>query len=281
MTEKDFLHIFTNRNTPIAGILFQTHFKPIILWRFYMLTCFLQLNLKFLLVLILFGFIMGKTRHTAIQNFSNKHRSYFIMDFFNLIGTPIHELGHLLFGLLFGYKIDRICLYRSTKKALRSGGTLGFVKMHHENQSVFQKIQGDLGQFFVGIGPLLFGPFVIYILSLFLPQNIRTLPNSFHKGGIIFLKALQQLQPSDIIFLFVFLYIIMGISLNMELSRQDMYLACRGLIFLEVFFLILSGLSVLFHWNLQYGIDIVFRWNLLISSIGIISALVTNLISLI
>ena len=153
--------------------------------------------------------------------------------------------------------------------------------MHHENHSFLQKLQGDLGQFFIGIGPLLFGPSVIYIISRFLPENIRTLPFSFQKGWAISLKALQQLRASDIIFLFVFLYIIMGISLNMELSRQDMYLACKGLILLEVIFLILSGLSVLFHWNLQYSIDILFRWNLLISSIGIISALIANLISLI
>ena len=108
-----------------------------------MFTYFLQLNVKLLFVLILFGFIMGQTRHAAIQNFSNKNRSYLILDFFNLIGTPVHEIGHLLFGLLFGYKIDQICLYRTTKKALRSGGTLGFVKMHHENRSFLQKLQGD------------------------------------------------------------------------------------------------------------------------------------------
>lgn len=246
-----------------------------------MITFFLQLNLKLLLVLVLFGFIMGQARHVAIQNFSHKNSSFLILDFFNLLGTPVHELGHLVFGLLFGYKIDQICLYRTTKKALRCGGTLGFVKMHHENRSFLQKLQGDFGQFFIGIGPLLFGPTVIYVTSLFLPNTVRTLPNSFQKDSTIFLKALQQLQPSDIIFLFVFLYIIMGISLNMELSRQDLHLASRGLIFLEAFFLILSGLSVLFHWNLQYGIDILFRWNLLISSIGIISALTANLISLI
>lgn len=246
-----------------------------------MITYFLQLNVKLLFVLIFFGFIMGQVRHAAIRNFSSKNRSYLILDFFNLIGTPVHEVGHLLFGLLFGYKVDQVCLYRTTKKALRSGGTLGFVKMHHENRSFLQKLQGDLGQFFIGIGPLLFGPAIIYIISLFLPDAIRTLPNSFQKNWTIFFKALQQLQPSDIIFLFVFLYIIMGISLNMELSRQDLHLACKGLIFLELFFLILSGLSFLFHWNLQYGIDILFRWNLLISSIGIISALTANLISLI
>ena len=65
-----------------------------------MITCFLQLNLKLLLVLILFGFIMGQTRHAALQNFAGKKCGFFIMDFFNLIGTPIHELGHLLLDIM-------------------------------------------------------------------------------------------------------------------------------------------------------------------------------------
>ena len=88
-----------------------------------MITFFLQLNLKLLLILVLLGFIMGQTRHAAIQNFSRKNSSFLILDFFNLIGTPVHELGHLFFGLLFGYKIDQICLYRTTKKALHQGKT--------------------------------------------------------------------------------------------------------------------------------------------------------------
>ena len=61
-----------------------------------MITYFMQLNVKLLFVLILFGFIMGQTRHAAIQNFSNKNRSYLILDFFNLVGTPVHEIGHLI-----------------------------------------------------------------------------------------------------------------------------------------------------------------------------------------
>lgn len=70
-----------------------------------MITYFMQLNVKLLFVLILFGFIMGQTRHAAIQNFSNKNRSYLILDFFNLVGTPVHEIGHLLFGLIFGIRL--------------------------------------------------------------------------------------------------------------------------------------------------------------------------------
>lgn len=102
---------------------------------------------------------------------------------------------------------------------------------------LFTEASGRFRAVFISIGPLLFGPCLIYIISLFLPENVRTLPLSFQQNWTIFFKALQQLQASDIIFLFIFLYIIMGISLNMELSRQDLHLACKGLLFLEVFFL--------------------------------------------
>ena len=67
-----------------------------------MLYYFAQLNLKLLLVIIVFGMIMSKTRQIASQNFSKKASGYYIMDFFNLVGTPVHEFGHLFFGLLFG-----------------------------------------------------------------------------------------------------------------------------------------------------------------------------------
>ena len=123
-----------------------------------MITYFMQLNVKLLFVLILFGFIMGQTRHAAIQNFSNKNRSYLILDFFNLVGTPVHEIGHLLFGLIFGYKIDQICLYRTTKKALHSGGTLGFVKMHHKTILFYRSFRAISGSFLSVSAPYYLAP---------------------------------------------------------------------------------------------------------------------------
>ena len=48
-----------------------------------MLYYFAQLNLKLLLVIIVFGMIMSKTRQIASQNFSKKASGYYIMDFFN------------------------------------------------------------------------------------------------------------------------------------------------------------------------------------------------------
>ena len=78
----------------------------------YMFDLFIQCNIKILLVLVAFGFIMGRARQSAWRNFSKNTRGYFLLDFFNLIGTPVHELSHLIFALLFGYHIDKVCLYR-------------------------------------------------------------------------------------------------------------------------------------------------------------------------
>lgn len=245
-----------------------------------MLYFFISLNLKFLLVLIIFGFIMGKARQIALDNFTKKTYGCVVIDFFNLVGTPVHETGHLLFALLFGYHIDKVCFFRRLKKARSSGGTLGYVKMHHNGNSWFQKLMRDFGQFFIGIGPLLFGPAVIFLISFFLPDNLKTLPSAFRGGAESFVKTLHQLTSTDIIVLFVFLYIIIGITLNMELSRQDLQMAYKGLFLLEILFLILSAFAFFFHWNLDNWINILFRWNLMISSIGIICSLMANLIAL-
>lgn len=242
---------------------------------------FVLLNFKFLLIIIVFGMIMGKTRQIASHNISKKPFGHHFMDFFNLIGIPVHELGHLVFGLLFGYHIDKICLYRTTKQAQKNGGTLGYVKMHHSRNNFFQILLADMGQFFIGIGPLIFGPSLILLISILLPDSLKALPSAFQSGAQFFLKTLHQLSGTDIIILFVYLYIIIGISLNMELSRQDLHLAWKGLFLLELVFFMLSIAASLFQWNLTSGINLIFQWNLLISCVGIICGLMVNLIALI
>ena len=67
----------------------------------------------------------------------------------------------------------------------------------------------------------------------------------------------------------------------MELSRQDLNLAWKGLFLLELFFFMLSAISALFQWDLTFWINLLFQWNLLISCVGIICSLMANLIALI
>lgn len=246
-----------------------------------MLHYFIQFNIKILLVLLLFGYIMGKARQSAWRNFSKTGHGYFILDFFNLIGTPVHELSHLLFALLFGYHIDKVCLYRRVKTAKKNGGTLGFVNMHHTGSTLFQKFQRDTGLFFIGVGPLLLPPLLLFVVGTFLPEHLLVLPSAFQEGPDSFFKALHQLNSTDIIIMFAYLYAIIGISMNMELSRPDLHMAIKGVLFLELLLFLLSVIAFLCNWNLTVFIDFLFQWNLLISSIGIICGLMIHLISLI
>ena len=230
---------------------------------------------------MIFGFIMGFARQSAWQNFSKNARGYFLLDFFNLIGTPVHELSHLIFALIFGYHIDKVCLYRRIKTAKKSGGTLGYVKMHYVGDGFLHGLRRDTGLFFIGVGPLLLPPLLLFCAGRLLPDSLQVLPTAFQNGTDSFFKALQQLDGADIIIMFAYLYVIISVSMNMELSRQDLHMAFKGLMVLELLFLLLSVCAHLFGWNFNTFIDFLFQWNLLISSIGIICGLTFHLISLI
>lgn len=242
---------------------------------------FVQLNIKILFVLVAFGFLMGLARQSAWKNFSRSSRGFLLLDIMNLIGTPVHELSHLVFALLFGYRIDKVCLYRRVRTAKKHGGTLGFVKMHYEGSGLFHSLRRDAGQFFIGVGPLLLPPVLLFLCGRLLPESLQALPAAFRGGPDSFFKALQQLGGADIIIMFAYLYVIISVSMNMELSRQDLHMACKGLLVLELLFFLASAFAHLSGWNLSACIDFLFQWNLLTASVGVICGLTIHLISLI
>src|SRR4030067_2216374 len=76
------------------------------------------------------------------------------------LGTPGHELGHALFCLIFGHKIEEIRFFKPDKDT----GTLGFV-YHTWNPKNPWHV---LGNFFIGIGPVVLGCAVLFALFYFL-----------------------------------------------------------------------------------------------------------------
>lgn len=69
------------------------------------------------------------------------------------IGVVIHELGHLLFCVIFRHKIVRASLFRP-----EADGTLGYVEHAYDRRSLYQSI----GNFFIGTGPIWLGAAVLY-----------------------------------------------------------------------------------------------------------------------
>lgn len=83
------------------------------------------------------------------------------------IGTPIHEIGHLIQCFLWGHRVTRVKLLQLNS----SNGVLGFVEHQYNPNSIYQQV----GNFFIGIGPIFSGiSSLILGMYLFLPQSYAT-----------------------------------------------------------------------------------------------------------
>lgn len=81
-----------------------------------------------------------------------------------VIGTPVHELSHALFCILFGHKIQAIKLFQ-----ISDDGTMGYVEHTYNPKNLYHRIDN----FFIGIAPIFGGAAVIYLIMRF------CLPNTF------------------------------------------------------------------------------------------------------
>lgn len=161
------------------------------------------------------------------------------------IGTPIHELGHALFCVLFRHRIHEIVLYSPNSE----DGTLGYVSHTFNENSRYQQI----GNFFIGVGPILFGSIVLYALMYYLmPGMILTFADIEEQGVTLaqditsgnwknlvgsFFSSLGTISSALFdwrnIFnwkFWVFLYFSFCIASHMELSPPDIKGALSGLI---------------------------------------------------
>jgi hypothetical protein len=76
------------------------------------------------------------------------------------LGTIVHELGHAFFCVIFGHKITDMKLFSPNPET----GALGYVKHTYNRKNIYQLV----GNFFIGIGPILLGTVVIFLLAYWL-----------------------------------------------------------------------------------------------------------------
>jgi hypothetical protein len=79
---------------------------------------------------------------------------------FGWLGTAIHELGHALFALIFFHKITDIKLFDAKGK----GGSMGYVEHSYNKRNIYQNI----GNIFIGIGPVLMGALMLFLITYLL-----------------------------------------------------------------------------------------------------------------
>jgi hypothetical protein len=173
------------------------------------------------------------------------------------LGTPIHELGHALFCLIFLHKIADMKLFKPDPV----NGTLGYV-YHTWNKKNPWHI---LGNFFIGIGPVVLGCAVLFgVFYLLIPGSSRVWDSilvqangidGYTIGSYLEVWKVSALAFVKLIFtvanltgwrFWVFLYLAICISANIRLSWSDIKhsLSSFGCIVLPFLLLNLIGLII-------------------------------------
>jgi len=179
------------------------------------------------------GFV---TRHTT------RHLGGAAYALFGWPGTVVHELGHAVFCLAFGHRITGMRLFDFAPR----DGTRGHVAHTFDPRDPWQQV----GNFFIGVGPILFGTLVIVAaargllgpsafdpLAAPLPASgaVRTfgdaLALAWHVAGgaLASLGTLLELQRWSDWRTYLFLYLAFVVGGSISLSAADLQGALAGL----------------------------------------------------
>jgi len=153
---------------------------------------------------------------------------------FAIIGTPIHELSHAIVAFLTGHRIEELALFRPNPLT----GELGHLKHSWNDRNPFQKF---IGNPLIAIAPFFGGALILYFLTkLLMPQLIigNTLPalssnllGDFYQfetyivtlfdGTVSMLRMFFKWRNLLSIKFYIYVLLVLGISLHLAPSRQD------------------------------------------------------------
>jgi hypothetical protein len=179
---------------------------------------------------------------------------------FGWLGTAIHELGHALFALIFFHKITGIKLFDAKGK----GGAMGYVEHSYNKRNIYQNI----GNIFIGIGPVLMGALMLFLITYLLfgiSLNSYTGFNSslksftsvngfmeFSKDAYLsivnFIKIVLFSAQSNWWKITLLVYFLYAIGSSITLSPSDIKAAWKGFVFF-LLVLIIFNLATLWMGN--------------------------------
>ena len=168
------------------------------------------------------------------------------------LGTPVHELSHALFCLVFRHRINEIALFKPDLKS----GRLGYVDHSFTRGNWFE----ELGNFFIGIAPLIGGSVVLTALLWCFYPDAATEILSIARGteavapedsmvGIISDLTMSLIRtiaaPANWLTwrFWIFMYLVLCVGGHMAPSASDYDGAGRGVTMVAII-LIACGLLV-------------------------------------
>jgi len=201
---------------------------------------------------LLIHFISQLTFKSLERSFGSKG-VYFVA----WLGTPIHELGHALFCIIFLHRIVEIKFFKPDPLT----GTLGYVSHTWSKTNPW----AVLGNFFIGIGPVILGCAVLFTTFYFLIPNSSQVWDSIifevseigegqSMGSYWAVFQSSSLALVKIIFKFsnlagwqfwVFIYLSICVASNIRLSLSDIKGSLSGLGCIVLIFLLINFLGLI------------------------------------
>lgn len=206
-----------------------------------------------LLLTLILNFETGFIQNRAINTLG---RGWYL-GLFGWLGTIIHELGHAVFCIIFGHKITDLKLFNPDPET----GTLGYVKHSYNRTNLYQLV----GNFFIGIGPILLGTAIIFILSYWLlglnsfnlSNNFsftssqlnswdaftQLLQNSWNSSGNLLVEIFSWQHISSWQ-LYAYIYLVFAIGISITLSPSDIKGAIGGFMVIVILIFMLNLAAV-------------------------------------
>ena len=163
--------------------------------------------------------------------------AFFVVRISGFVGTPVHELSHALMCLIFGHRINSMKIYNLKKKSK----TLGYVEHSYNTRNLYHLI----GNFFIGIAPIVVGGLAVTLFVRFLTpwmytDMIREFYDMISADGARFFTELINSIVSVFVSIFRFenlkiwqwwvcIVLVFSISIHMEISRSDIKGGLKGL----------------------------------------------------
>ncbi|SHF39408.1 hypothetical protein SAMN05444392_12019 [Seinonella peptonophila] len=209
------------------------------------------------------------------------------------IGTPIHEMGHWIQCVIWRHKVVSVKLLQLHDP----DGVLGYVEHKYNPKSLYQRI----GNFFIGIGPIISGiASIILAMYILVPQSFATFQSQIERSStskhifdiqmieslvqaiVMISKSLFTTQNVTSISFWIFVIIAISISSHIALSTADIQNSFQGLVTIFGLLFLTNIFASLFSIDTYYIIVKYTQYNsylLAFSSIAVLFSLVSLFLS--
>ena len=245
-----------------------------------MLLIILYLFIIFILCPLICGCVISMTNKFFYSICGNKSKCICLAT--SIIGTPIHELGHAFFCIIFGHKIVDMKLLKWDEN------TLGYVSHTYNKKNIYHNI----GNYFIGIGPIIFGGVIQLLLCMLLCpdlfDSLRLSINTidlyefnlvnFFSFSIDYFENLFSISNFANIWWWIYIIICLNIAIHMDLSTNDIKAAKYGILFLIGCIVLIS---LILYFVFYSFLDIITSYFIMLINLMIMFSIISIFFSLI